>query len=182
MNTITAIAALTATATVGIVAPGSAVEASVPTAQSTSASGMDFMGRSVNFEAAAQAEGMHVPTRNYQISARFGQAGPYWSSGRHTGIDFAAPIGTTIMAVESGKVVSAGPAGAYGNMIEIAHGDGTRSLYAHLSDIDVKVGQKVQRGEHIGNLGNTGNSTGPHLHFEIKKKGTPVDPEKFLNL
>jgi murein DD-endopeptidase MepM/ murein hydrolase activator NlpD len=86
------------------------------------------------------------------------------------------------MAVESGKVVSAGPAGAYGNMIEIAHGDGTRSLYAHLSDIDVKVGQKVQRGEHIGNLGNTGNSTGPHLHFEIKKKGTPVDPEKFLNL
>jgi murein DD-endopeptidase MepM/ murein hydrolase activator NlpD len=172
-----AIAALTATAGAAFLTPAAAAQATEPTAST-----MDFMGRSVNFEAAAKAEGMAIPTRNYKISAVFGQSGPYWSSGRHTGLDFAAPMGTTIMAVDDGKVVAAGPAGAYGNMIEVAHGDGTRSLYAHLSSIDVKKGQKVSRGEHIGALGNTGNSTGPHLHFEISKKGTPVDPAKFLNL
>ena len=182
MKTIIGIAALTATATLGFVAPATAAEPTAGGKQTASASGLDFMGNKVNYEAAADAEGMALPTKNFTISARFGQSGPYWSSGRHTGLDFAAPIGTPIMAVEDGKVVAAGPAGAYGNMIEIAHGDGTRSLYAHLSAIDVKVGQKVTRGEHIGALGNTGNSTGPHLHFEIGRKGTPVNPENFLNL
>lgn len=168
-----AIAALTATAALGLAAPASAAAPE---------SGMDFMGRSVNFEAAAAAEDLQVPTSNYKISATFGQSGPYWSSGRHTGLDFAAPMGTPIVAVDDGKVVAAGPAGAYGTMIEVAHGDGTRSLYAHLSGIDVRKGQQVARGERIGALGNTGNSTGPHLHFEISKNGTPVDPQKHLAL
>lgn len=175
-----AIAALTVTAGAAFIAVAPAAVAT-PT-NGAPASGMDFMGRDVNFEAAADAEVMATPTRDFKISARFGQAGPYWSSGYHTGLDFAAPTGTPIFAVEDGKVVSAGPAGAYGNMIEVAHGDGTRSLYAHLSRIDVKKGQKVQRGERIGSLGNTGNSTGPHLHFEISRKSTPVNPEKFLNI
>jgi murein DD-endopeptidase MepM/ murein hydrolase activator NlpD len=86
------------------------------------------------------------------------------------------------MAADDGKVVSAGPAGAYGNLIEIAHGDGTRTLYAHLSDMDVRKGQAVKRGQHIGDLGNTGNSSGPHLHFEVRDHGKPVDPAKSLNL
>jgi len=167
-----AIAALTATAALGF--------AATPATAAAPESGMDFMGQSVNFKAAADAEGLQVPTSNYKISATFGQTGPYWSSGRHTGLDFAAPMGTPIVAVDDGKVVASGPAGAYGNMIEVAHGDGTRSLYAHLTSIDVRKGQKVTRGEHIGDLGSTGNSTGPHLHFEISKNGTPVDPQKHL--
>ncbi len=167
-----AIAALTATAALGFAA--TPATAAVPEA------GMDFMGHDVNFKAAAEAEGLQVPTSNYTISATFGRSDPYWSSGRHTGLDFAAPMGTPIVAVDDGKVVASGPAGAYGNMIEVAHGDGTRSLYAHLSSIEVRRGQTVARGEHIGDLGNTGNSTGPHLHFEISKNRTPVDPAKHL--
>lgn len=142
----------------------------------------DFIGRSVDFPKAAEAELMTVPTSGYKVSARFGQSGPMWSSGRHTGLDFAAPQGRGIRAADSGKVVAASPAGAYGNMIEIAHGNGTRTRYAHLSSIDVKVGEKVARGERIGALGNTGNSSGPHLHFEVLVDGDPADPEKFLDL
>ncbi len=181
MNTkLIAMATLTAAATVGIAASPAAASAAPGPAVSAPKTGMDFMGRTVNFEAAAEAEGMLVPTSNYKISATFGQAGPYWSTGHHTGLDFAAPTGTPIVAVEDGKIVSSGPAGAYGNMVEVAHGNGTRSLYAHLNSIDVKVGQKVSRGELLGGLGNTGNSTGPHLHFEISKNGHQVDPQKFL--
>ena len=142
----------------------------------------DFIGTTVDFPKAAKAELMTVPTSGYKISARFGQSGPMWSSGRHTGLDFAAPEGRAIRAADAGKVVEAGPAGAYGNFVEIAHGNGTRTRYAHLSKIDVKVGQKVARGERIGALGNTGNSSGPHLHFEVLIKGEPTDPEKHLDL
>ena len=170
-----AVAALTAAATAVIAAPATA--AGVP-----AAAPLDIVGQDINYTAAAKAEGMAAPTRNYTISARYGQAGPMWSSGRHTGLDFAAREGTTIDAADSGKVVSAGPAGAYGNLIEIAHGDGTRTRYAHLSDIDVKPGEKVSRGEHIGDLGNTGNSSGPHLHFEVLVDGDHADPQQFLNL
>lgn len=170
MKKILAVAALTATATAAFATPALAAEPA------------DVLGTTVDFKAAAQKEGMATPTRNFTLSARFGQTGPMWSSGRHTGLDFVAPVGTTIMAADEGKVVSAGPAGAYGNLIEIAHGDGTRTLYAHLSDIDVRKGQAVERGEHIGDLGNTGNSSGPHLHFEVRDHGKPVDPEKTLTL
>ncbi len=170
MNKHLAIAALTATATAAFATPAFAAEP------------VDVLDTTVDFKAAAQKEGMATPTRNFTVSARFGQSGAMWSSGRHTGLDFAAPLGTTIMAADDGKVVSVGPAGAYGNLIEIAHGDGTRTLYAHLSDMDVRKGQAVKRGQHIGDLGNTGNSSGPHLHFEVRDHGKPVDPEKSLNL
>lgn len=140
----------------------------------------DFMGRSVDYVAAAAEEGFATPTRDYRLSARFGQSGPMWSSGQHTGLDFAAPVGTPIYAAHEGTVHSAGPAGAYGNLIVIKHGDGTRTFYAHLSEIDVLPKQKVQRGQTIGALGNTGNSSGPHLHFEVRDHGTPVNPEQYL--
>jgi murein DD-endopeptidase MepM/ murein hydrolase activator NlpD len=173
MKKLLAVAALTATATATLAAPALASE---PDRR------LDFMGTTVDYPAAAQAEGLATPTRNYRVSARFGQSGPMWSSGRHTGLDFAAPVGTTIKAAKDGRVVAAEPAGAYGNMIEIAHGDGLRTRYAHLSDIDVRKGDRVARGEHIGDLGNTGNSSGPHLHFEVLQEGDPVDPQRFLNL
>lgn len=181
MKKMFAIAALTATAGAGLVAPAAAAQpAAAPAAASTA--GMDFMGRSVNFEAAADAEVMVTPTKNFKLSARFGDSGPYWSTGRHMGLDFAAPMGTAILAADGGKVVEAGPAGAYGNFVEVAHGDGTRTRYAHLSSIEVKKGQSVARGQRLGGLGSTGNSTGPHLHFEVLSEGVQVDPEKYLNL
>jgi murein DD-endopeptidase MepM/ murein hydrolase activator NlpD len=124
----------------------------------------------VDYKAAARAEGMVEPTSKYKISARYNQRGAMWSSGRHTGLDFAAPEGTPVVAGASGKVVSAGSGGAYGNLVEIAHGDGVRTLYAHLSKVSVKKGQKVERGQRVGDL-----------HFEVLVDGKNVDPERFIN-
>jgi len=143
---------------------------------------IDVIGADVNYTAAAKAEGMTVPTGKYKLSARFGQSGAMWSSGHHTGLDFTGPVGQAIQAADSGKVVEASSAGAYGNMIEIAHGNGTRTRYAHLSAISVKKGERVQRGQRIGALGSTGNSSGPHLHFEVLVDGDQVNPQRFLNL
>jgi murein DD-endopeptidase MepM/ murein hydrolase activator NlpD len=122
---------------------------------------------------------MFTPTRNYQLTARFGQPGS-WSSGYHTGLDFAAPVGTPVFSALAGTVVEAGWAGAYGNHLVVKHDNGVKTLYAHLSSAKVEVGDKVLRGEHIGAVGNTGNSTGPHLHFEVIKAGDPRNPASFL--
>lgn len=154
----------------------------VTTVQSPALSTVELMGEKVDYEAAAANESLATPTRNYKISARFGQAGARWSSGQHTGLDFAAPMGTGIFAAASGKVVSAEPAGAYGNFVEIRHDNGTRTRYAHLNSIGVSKGQRVERGERIGSLGNTGNSSGPHLHFEVLIKGKQVDPMRWLSI
>lgn len=142
----------------------------------------DFMGQQVDYVAAAQAEVLTTPTSDFTISTHFGEAGPHWSSGHHTGLDFAADTGTGVDSADAGKVITAGSGGAYGNLVEIRHTDGTKTRYAHLNDIDVKVGQKVSRGQHIGEVGSTGNSTGPHLHFEVLQGKKHLDPEKFLNL
>ncbi|MEW2251952.1 MULTISPECIES: M23 family metallopeptidase [unclassified Streptomyces] len=127
------------------------------------------------------------PVAHYTLSASFNQAGGMWSH-RHSGQDFAVPSGTNVVAAHGGTVVKAGPNGAgdgpaYGNAIVIRHGNGTYSQYAHLSRIDVKVGQIVGTGQHIAKSGNTGNSSGPHLHFEIRKTpnyGSAIDPVAFL--
>ncbi len=116
----------------------------------------------------------------YRLTARFGQTGGYWSSGIHTGLDFAGPVGTPILAAASGKVVSTGYEGAYGNQVIIDHGDGYQTTYNHLSGIGVSVGDKVSTGDQIGKRGSTGNSTGSHLHFEVTKDGKFVDPEGWL--
>lgn len=98
----------------------------------------------------------------------------------HKGIDWSCPIGTAIRASCSGRVVSAGWVNGYGNCITLSHSDGKQTRYAHLSKILVSGGQSVQQGEKIALSGNTGNSTGPHLHFEILVNGTQVNPMKYL--
>lgn len=122
---------------------------------------------------------MFTPTTNYQFSARFGQPGG-WSSGYHTGLDFAAPTGTPVFSALAGKVVESGWGGAYGNHLVIRHDNGVKTLYAHLSSASVKQGDEVLRGQRIGSVGTTGNSTGPHLHFEVIKGETQKDPAAFL--
>ena len=98
----------------------------------------------------------------------------------HTGIDIAASSGTTVVASRNGKVVSAGYSGSYGNLIVISHGNGIETAYAHLSSINVRVGETVSQGQMIGKVGTTGRSTGPHLHFEVRINGTPVNPSKYI--
>lgn len=122
---------------------------------------------------------MLTPTRNYTYSAVFGQPGG-WSSGYHTGLDFATASGTPVLSALAGEVVRVGWDGAYGNRIIVRHDNGVKTLYAHLSSTSVNVGDKVTRGQRIGAVGTTGNSSGPHLHFEVIKKGTQRDPKAFL--
>ncbi|MFG2134884.1 M23 family metallopeptidase [Streptomyces sp. NPDC048751] len=128
------------------------------------------------------------PVAKYKLSASFAQAGGMWAH-KHSGQDFAVPSGTKVMAAHGGTVVKAGGNGAgdgpaYGNAIVIKHGNKTYSQYAHLSRIEVKVGQVVKTGQEIARSGNTGNSSGPHLHFEIRTTpnyGSAINPVKFLH-
>ncbi|MEZ3177212.1 M23 family metallopeptidase [Streptomyces pimonensis] len=127
------------------------------------------------------------PVKSYALSASFAQNGGMWAS-KHSGQDYAVPTGTAVLAAHGGTVVKAGPNGAgdgpaYGNAVVINHGDGTYSQYAHLSQVNVKAGQIVKTGQKIALSGNTGNSSGPHLHFEIRTTpnyGSAMDPAKFL--
>jgi murein DD-endopeptidase MepM/ murein hydrolase activator NlpD len=108
-----------------------------------------------------------MPIKHPNLTSRFG---PRW--GRlHAGLDFGAPVGTSLFAMSSGVVTKAGNGGGYGNKIEITYWDGTVSYFAHMSEIDVKVGQQVRPGTYVGKSGNTGQSTGPHLHLEMHPKG-----------
>ncbi|MFD9244388.1 peptidoglycan DD-metalloendopeptidase family protein [Streptomyces sp. NPDC059556] len=128
--------------------------------------------------AATSASGWFAPVSG-GMSTPYRAAGSMWSSGYHTGVDFMASTGTTIVAVGPGTVYSAGDGGAYGNQVVIQHADGTFSQYAHLSSISVSAGQTVSGGEQIGLSGATGNVTGPHLHFEIRTGpdyGSDIDP------
>ncbi|QKZ17011.1 peptidoglycan DD-metalloendopeptidase family protein [Streptomyces chartreusis] len=111
------------------------------------------------------------------------KAGALWSKGYHTGVDFAVPTGTSVKAVGSGQVVSAGWEGSFGYQVVIRHADGRYTQYAHLSAISVRDGQSVGAGQRIGRSGSTGNSTGPHLHFEVRTGpgfGADVDPVAYL--
>ena len=98
----------------------------------------------------------------------------------HTGLDFRAATGDPVRATANGKVVSSGWAGGYGRMVEIDHGNGLSTRYGHLSEINVKVGDQIKIGQVIGEVGSTGRSTGPHLHYETRIDGEAVDPQKFL--
>ncbi|MFE5189297.1 M23 family metallopeptidase [Streptomyces sp. NPDC056628] len=137
--------------------------------------------------AAKKAVSWVAPVKKYTKSASFMQNGARWAH-KHSGQDFAVPSGTQVVAAHGGTVVKAGGNGAgdgpaYGNAIVIKHGNGTYSQYAHLSRIEVRIGQVVKTGQEIAKSGNTGNSTGPHLHFEIRKTpnyGSAVDPVSFL--
>lgn len=106
-----------------------------------------------------------------------------WSSGYHTGVDFPVPTGTSVKAMSSGTVVTAGWGGAYGYQIVIRHSDGKYSQYAHLSALHVRAGQRVGEGQRIARSGATGNVTGPHLHFEVRtgpEYGSDIDPLAYL--
>ncbi len=123
-----------------------------------------------------------LPTSAYTITSTFGQSGSMWSSGYHTGLDFAAPTGTLIKAVHTGTITEAGWAGSYGYRTILTLEDGTELWYAHQSSINVSVGQQVNTGDVIGRVGATGNVTGPHLHFEVHPGGADsgVDPTAWL--
>ena len=99
----------------------------------------------------------------------------------HTGYDIRAPHGTPAFATARGVVVSAGYDGEYGNSVVVDHGGGVQTRFAHLSKIDVKSGQTVERGKTVGRVGNTGRSTGSHLHYEVLVNGQPVNPAKYLS-
>ncbi|MFD5770879.1 M23 family metallopeptidase [Streptomyces sp. NPDC127049] len=137
--------------------------------------------------AAKKAKAWVKPVTSYTLSASYNQGGAMWAH-KHSGQDFAVPVGTPVKAAGAGTVVKAGPNGggdgpAYGNAIVVKHANGTYSQYAHLSKIQVHVGQKVGAGQKIALSGNTGNSSGPHLHFEIRTTpnyGSAVNPAAFL--
>lgn len=119
-----------------------------------------------------------APLDDFDLTSLFGAR---WGM-RHEGLDFAAPEGTPVYAVYPGVVKSAGwNHGGFGQLVVIDHGDGVESYYAHNSAIKVSQGQKVKAGDRIAAVGNTGNSFGPHCHFELHQGGEPVDPLPFLN-
>ncbi|MGW1128141.1 M23 family metallopeptidase [Streptomyces sp. NPDC002526] len=124
-----------------------------------------------------------LPVAGSYVTTGYKSSGSLWSSGSHSGIDFHAASGSSVVAVGSGTVVEAGWGGAYGNNIVLRMADGTYTQYGHLSSIGVSVGQSVAAGQQIGLSGSTGNSTGPHLHFEARTTpsyGSDMDPVAYL--
>lgn len=121
------------------------------------------------------------PTHGY-VTSTFGmRMDPFTGlPQRHAGIDFSASIGAPVVATADGVVIYAGNKGAYGKTIEIDHGHGLVTKFAHLSKIDTRIGEKVKRGQTVGAVGNTGRSTGPHLHYEIRLNGIAQDPQRYL--
>jgi murein DD-endopeptidase MepM/ murein hydrolase activator NlpD len=123
------------------------------------------------------------PAPGQEITSRFGnRPDPFFGGlAMHAGIDFRAPTGTEIRSTGAGKVVTASFSGGYGNMVEIDHGLGLSTRYGHMSRILVSEGDTVEPGQILGLSGSTGRSTGPHLHYEVRRNGDPVDPMRFLN-
>ncbi|GAA2349278.1 M23 family metallopeptidase [Streptomyces kunmingensis] len=128
------------------------------------------------------AKSYKLPVTSYTLTGTFGQPGSLWSSGYHTGLDFAASTGTPIYAVHGGTITEAGWAGAYGYRTILTLDDGTELWFCHQSSLNVSVGQKVSTGDVIGRVGATGNVTGDHLHMEVHPGGaaTGVDPAAWL--
>ena len=124
-----------------------------------------------------------APIPGAALSEAYGVVDSEYAAGYHTGTDFAVDAGTAVLAVGDGTVVSAGWQSSYGNTVVIELSDGRYALYAHLSAFEVTAGQQVQAGDLVARSGDTGNSTGPHLHFEIRTSdtyGADVDPLAFL--
>ncbi|WNG22346.1 M23 family metallopeptidase [Cystobacter fuscus] len=121
------------------------------------------------------------PTRGW-VTSDFGQRLDPYTAERvgHAGMDIAAPHGKPVDAPSDGTVVFAGLEGGYGNVIVIDHGYGIKTRFGHLSKVLVKAGDRVKRGMQIANVGNTGRSTGPHLHYEVRVNGIPQNPRKFI--
>ncbi|KUN06466.1 peptidase [Streptomyces canus] len=148
---------------------------------STKKTSSDTAEKTEKTEKAADT-GLVAPV-NASLGTPYRKAGSAWSKGYHTGVDFAVPTGTSVKAVAAGKVVTSGWGGSFGYQVVIRHADGRYTQYAHLSAISVKSGQSVGGGQRIGRSGSTGNSSGPHLHFEVRTGpgfGSDVDPVAYL--
>ncbi|SDE77690.1 peptidoglycan DD-metalloendopeptidase family protein [Sporomusa acidovorans] len=119
---------------------------------------------------------------NGEVTSRFGWRNSPWGRGSdwHPGIDIANEAGTPIVATADGVVVNSSWVSGYGNMVEIDHGNGMVSIYGHNAQLLVNVGQQVKKGQLIARMGSTGDSTGPHVHYEIRVNGTAVNPSSFL--
>jgi murein DD-endopeptidase MepM/ murein hydrolase activator NlpD len=138
----------------------------------------DLIAERERAERLAARNAWHLPVAAgvYHLTSRFGECSSLWSS-CHTGLDFAAPSGTPLRAVAAGRILEVSYAGAYGNRTRMQLADGTEVWYCHQSSSSVSVGQQVAGGQVIGTVGSTGNSTGPHLHLEVRPSPkTPVDP------
>ncbi|MEW2631325.1 M23 family metallopeptidase [Streptomyces sp. NPDC048389] len=179
-----------ASADAGKAAKPAAVNAAAAVAAQADAQASAAKAKAVKAAAkkpAKKAPAWVKPVNKYTLTASFAQGGAMWSA-KHSGQDFAVPIGTPVKAVGAGTVVKAGPNGggdgpAYGNAVVVKHNNGKYSQYAHLSKINVKIGSKVKAGQTIAKSGNTGNSSGPHLHFEIRTTpnyGSALNPMAFL--
>ncbi|MGA5179830.1 transglycosylase family protein [Streptomyces pseudogriseolus] len=133
--------------------------------------------------ASASSSAQRVAPVSAALGTPYHKAGSSWSKGYHTGVDFPVPTGTPVKSVGAGTVVAAGWEGSFGYQVVVRHSDGRYSQYAHLSAISVKDGQSVGAGQRIGRSGSTGNSSGPHLHFEVRTGpgfGSDVDPLAYL--
>jgi murein DD-endopeptidase MepM/ murein hydrolase activator NlpD len=137
-----------------------------------------LLGRQLSAEIRPQGR----PVQNGYISSGFGvRMDPFTGEqGVHKGVDFAAQAGSDVLAVAAGIVTWAGPREGYGNLVEINHGKGYSTRYAHNQTILVKVGDEVQRGQAIAEVGSTGRSTGPHVHFEVLRNGVQINPMSFV--
>lgn len=113
------------------------------------------------------------------ISSRYGVSSRIRKS-NHTGLDIAATTGTPIKVMADGVVTNASYSGSYGNLVKVDHGNGVETWYAHTSKMYVKKGQEVKAGDEIATVGSTGNSTGPHLHLEIRLNGEHINPQKYV--
>jgi murein DD-endopeptidase MepM/ murein hydrolase activator NlpD len=130
-----------------------------------------------------QQSGSFVAPVGASLGTPYRASGSSWSKGYHTGVDFPVPTGSAVKSVAAGEVVTSGWGGSFGYQVVIRHSDGRYTQYAHLSAISVKAGQKVSAGQRIGRSGNTGNSSGPHLHFEVRTGpgfGSDIDPIAYL--
>lgn len=119
-----------------------------------------------------------------RVSQNWGKSRISYAAGRHTGTDFGVGVGTRVNSAANGVVIRVGNQGAYGNTVEVRHPDGYTSLYGHLSGANVKVGQRVKAGQQIARSGNTGRSTGAHLHFEVRSRdryGGDVNPHSWYS-
>ncbi|MFR9794224.1 peptidoglycan DD-metalloendopeptidase family protein [Streptomyces sp. MB22_4] len=144
---------------------------------------LNFMDKAIDYirgKDIPDASGQWIKPVNVPFGTKFGVKGSMWSSGRHTGLDFPAKVGTKVVAVDNGTVSQVTNGGPYGKHVMVNHGGGLQSLYAHMSAIAAKMGVGIKQGSRIGSVGATGNVTGPHLHLEARVNGKSVDPMPYL--
>lgn len=168
-------ALLAALATPAAMGYPAAQAATVPAATTATVSGLDL---AIAPQATISARASLPADPGYRLTGEFGDAGPYWASGYHTGLDFADSTGSPLRAITDGVVVSAGYEGSYGNKTVIRDANGNEWWFCHQDAVKVSVGDRVSPGEVIGTIGSTGNVTGPHLHLEFHPQGakTAGDP------